>query len=341
MKICTLAPLALLACLLWPGQAQATDHPFGHCEGHRTASCTMTVAANQTIFIKESFGGSTAAPTDTFSLTYTQARCDTDSLATYCSYYAHTGASSGSVTISFNVSTGGNESVAESWDPGDVVNTGSPVDQSCFASGSMPTGTNNVSVCSIQSTQTNDIFEYQFRGSDFFNTSFGLPANGPTVQKYTGPDTFSALYVNATLGTSPITLIPSGAPSTTALSMSMTNTTSSTATFGGQLVTLKSGVTPVTRHNDSSIIKFHPSPARHRPLVLAWILPFGWPWRGRRASGWPQQRRLNVKLSAPRSGCPAEHYGIVQQAHRDPSRSPINEREWGIGNRQHVTSKVF
>jgi hypothetical protein len=278
MKLRTLAPLALLACLLWPGQAQATDHPFGHCEGHRTASCTMTVAANQTIFIKESFDGSTTAlPTDTFSLTYTNVRCDswTDAGGTHtaCSYYAHTGSNSGSVTISFNVSTGGNESVAESWDPGDVVNTGSPVDHSCFASGSMPTGTNNVSVCSIQSTQTNDIFEYQFRGSDFFNTSFGLPANGPTVQKYTGPDTFSALYVNATLGTSPITLIPSGAPSTTALSMSMTNTTSSTATFGAQLVTLKSGITPVTQPNRSKIIKFHPSPARHRPLVLAWILP--------------------------------------------------------------------
>jgi hypothetical protein len=196
MKICTLALLALLACLLWPGQAQATDHPFGHCAGARTGSCTMTVAANQTIFINESFGGSTAAPTDTFPLTYTQARCDTDSLAIYCSYYVHTGVNSGSVTISFNVSISGNEFVAESWDPGDVPNTGSPVDQSCFASGSMPTGTNNVSVCSIQSTQTNDIFEYQFRGSDFFLTGFGLPANGPTVVKYSsGPDSFTGFYV--------------------------------------------------------------------------------------------------------------------------------------------------
>jgi len=179
MKIHTLALFSLLACLLWPGQAQATDHPFGHCAGPRAASCTLTVAANQTIFIKESFGGSTAAPTDSLSLTYTQARCDTDpSTATYCSYYAHTGASSGSDTVSFNVSTSGNEFVVESWDPGDVVNTGSPVDQSCFATGSVPMGTSNVSVCSIQSTQTNDIFEYQFRGTDFFNSSFGLPPTG-------------------------------------------------------------------------------------------------------------------------------------------------------------------
>jgi hypothetical protein len=263
MKLSTLALFslfALFACLLWPGQAQATDHPFGHCEAHRAASCTMTVAANQTIFIKESFDGSTTAlPTDTFSLIYTNVRCDswTDAggTETACSYYAHTWSNSGSDTVSFNISTGGNESVAESWDPGDVPNTGSPVDQSCFASGSMPTGTNNVSFCSIQSTQVNDIFEYQFRGSDFFNTSFGLPANGPTVQGYAGPDTFSKFLVNATLSTSPIAVIPSGAPSTTALSMSMTNTTSSTATFGAQLVTLKSGVTPVTRRNLSKIIK--------------------------------------------------------------------------------------
>jgi hypothetical protein len=185
MKIHTLAPLALLACLLWPGQAKATDHPFGHCAGSRAASCTLTVAANQTIFIKESTGGATpATPTDTLTLTYTQVRCDTDvNTDHYCSYYAHTGSSSGSDTVSFNIATTGNGFVVEAWDPGDVVNTGSPVDQSCFAAGTMPTGTNNVSVCSIQSTQTNDIFEYQFKGSDFFNTSFGLPANGPTVQE--------------------------------------------------------------------------------------------------------------------------------------------------------------
>ncbi len=276
MKIHTLALFSLLACLLWPGQAQATDHPFGHCEGHRAASCTMTVAANQTIFIKESFGGSTAAPTDSLSLTYTQARCDTDSLATYCSYYAHTGASSGSDTVSFNVSTSGNEFVVEAWDVADVVNTGSPVDQSCSASGSMPTGTNNVSVCSIQSTQTNDIFEYQFKGSDFFNTSFGLPANGPTVQGYAGPDTFSKFLVNATLGTSPIAVIPSGAPSTTALSMSMTNTTSSTATVGAQLVTLKSGVAAAPPPQCVFVICLSRPSAPYAPLLLGWFLPFGW-----------------------------------------------------------------
>ena len=295
MKLRTLALFSLLACLLWPGQAQATDHPFGHCEAHRAASCTMTVAANQTIFIKESFDGSTTAlPTDTFSLTYTNVRCDswTDAggTETACSYYAHTGSSSGSDTVSFNISTGGNESVAESWDPGDVPNTGSPVDQSCFASGSMPTGTNNVSVCSIQSTRTNGIFEYQFRGSDFFLTSFGLPANGPTVQKYSGPDTFSAFYVNATLGTSPITLIPSGAPSTTALIMSMTNTTSSTATFGAQLVTLKSGVAAVPVRHHSQIIKYRSNQiGGKRIIVLAWILPLGWPWRWRQPSGYKPQ----------------------------------------------------
>jgi hypothetical protein len=68
--------------------------------------------------------------------------------------------------------------------------------------------------------------------------------------------------------------------------MSMTNSTSSTATFGAQLVTLKSGIAPVTRRNLSKIIKFHQPPPRHRPLVLAWILPLGWPWRGRRPCGY-------------------------------------------------------
>ena len=60
-----LSLLALFACLLWPGQAKAVDHPFGHCAGARTGSCTLTVAANQTIFIKESFGGSPVLPGDT------------------------------------------------------------------------------------------------------------------------------------------------------------------------------------------------------------------------------------------------------------------------------------
>jgi hypothetical protein len=235
--------LLFLVLLFAAGQAKAVDHPFGNCAGSRAASCTLTVAANQTIFIKESLGGATAAtPTDTKSLTYTQVRCDNDvNTDRYCSYYAHTGLSSGSDTVSFNIATTGNSFVVEAWDPGDVANTGSPVDQSCFAAGTMPTGTNNVSICSIQSTRTNDIFEYQFKGSDFFLTSFGLPANGPTVTKYTNPDSYTGFYVNATLGTSPILLIPSGAPSTTALSMSITNTTSGTAHFGAQLVTLLSG----------------------------------------------------------------------------------------------------
>ena len=245
-EIVFVSMLALFAFLLWPGQAKAVDHPFAHCAGPRAASCTLTVAANQTIFIKESFQGATAAPTDTLTLTYTNVRCDnwTDAggTETACSYYAHTGASSGSDTVSFNVSSSGNEFVVEAWDVADVVNTGSPVDKSCFASGSMPTGTNNVSVCSIQSTQTNDIFEYQFRGSDFFNTSFGLPTNGPTVTRYSGPDTFTSFLVNANLSASPITVNPSGAPSTITLSESMSNGTSGAATFGAQLVTLKSGV---------------------------------------------------------------------------------------------------
>jgi hypothetical protein len=276
-----LSLLALFAFLLWPGQAQATDHPFGHCAGPRAASCTLTVAANQTIFIKESFGGSAALPTDTFSLTYTNVRCDswTDAggTETACSYYAHTGANSGSDTVSFNVSTGGNEFVVESWDVADVVNTGSPVDQSCFATGSVPMGTSNVSVCPIQSTQTNDIFEYQFRGTDFFNSSFGLPANGPTVTKYIGPDTFSAFYVNATLGASPITVIPSGAPSTTTLSMSMSNGTGGAASFGGQLVTLKSGVSASPVRHRAQVINFKPrsqpnSVPRSTPRLLYAIL---------------------------------------------------------------------
>ena len=275
-----LSLLALFACLLWPGQAQAVDHPFGHCAGPRAASCTLTVGANQTIWVKESFGGSTAAPTDSLLLTYTQARCDTDSgatAATYCSYYAHTGASSGSDTVSFNVSSSGNEFVVESWDPADVINTGSPVDQSCFATGSVPAGTSNVSVCSIQSTQTNDIFEYQFRGTDFFNSSFGLPVNGPTVTRYSGPDTFSSFLVNAALSASPITVIPSGAPSTTTLSMSMSNGTSGAASFGAQLVTLKSGVVAAPFRSHSKIINFKPRPQpnsvpRSTPRLLYAIL---------------------------------------------------------------------
>jgi hypothetical protein len=273
-----LSLLALFAFLIWPGQAQATDHPFGHCAGARTGSCTLTVAANQTIFVKESFGGATALPTDSLLLTYTLGRCDTDpSTATYCSYYAHTGASSGSDTVSFNVSTGGNEFAVESWDVADVINTGSPVDQSCFATGSVPAGTNNVSVCSIQSTQTNDIFEYQFRGTDFFFSSFGLPANGPTVQGYSGPDTFSKFLVNATLSTSPIAVIPSGSPSTTVISMSMSNGTGGAASFGAQLVTLKSGVSASPVRHRAQVINFKPrsqpnSVPRATPRLLYAIL---------------------------------------------------------------------
>jgi hypothetical protein len=260
--------------LLWPWQAKATDHPFGHCEGHRTASCTLTVGANQTIFVKESFGGSATPPTDSLTLTYTLGRCDTDlgpTGATYCSYYAHTGASSGSDTVSFNVSTGGDEGIVESWDVADVINTGSPIDQSCFAAGTVPNGTSNVSTCSIQSTQTNAIFEYQFRGDSFFFSSFGLPANGPTVQGYAGPDTFSKFLVNAALGTSPITVIPSGAPSTTMISMSMSNGTGGTAHFGAQLVTLKSGVTATNpvRHR---VIQDRYRVPRHRERILRAIL---------------------------------------------------------------------
>jgi hypothetical protein len=274
-RITVFAPLALLAlfvCLLWPGQAKAVDHPFGHCEGHRTASCTLTVGANQTIFVKESFGGATAAPTDILLLIYTLGRCDTDvSTGTYCSYYAHTGASSGSDTVSFNVSTGGNEGIVESWDVADVINTGSPIDQSCFAAGTVPNGTSNVSTCSIQSTQTNAIFEYQFRGDSFFFSSFGLPANGPTVQGYAGPDTLSKFLVNAALGASPITVIPSGAPSTTTISMSMSNGTGGTAHFGAQLVTLKSGAAPAGRVRHRVLQKYRVP--RHRERILLALLP--------------------------------------------------------------------
>ena len=290
MKLRAFILLALFACLLWPGQSKATDHPFGHCEGHRAASCTLTVGANQTIFVKESFGGATAAPTDSLLLTYTLGRCDTDvNTGTYCSYYAHTGASSGSDTVSFNVSTGGNEGIVESWDVADVINTGSPIDQSCFAAGTVPNGTSNVSTCSIQSTQTNDIFEYQFRGDSFFFSSFGVPANGPTVQAEPGPDTFSKFLANATLSTSPIAVIPSGSPSTTVISMSMSNGTGGVAHFGAQLVTLKSGSTPASPVRHRVIQDKYHVPRHRERILLGAILPI-WLRRKEKVCGRQQQR---------------------------------------------------
>jgi hypothetical protein len=265
--------LALFACLLWPGQARATDHPFGHCVGPRAASCTLTVGPNQTIFIKESFGGSPALPTDSLTLTYTQARCDAWGTGNFCSYFAHTGASSGGDTVSFNVSTSGNEFVVESWDVSDVVNTGSLVDQSCFASGSMPTGTNNVSLCPIQSTETNDIFEYQMEGTDFFLTVLARQPTGQLSRNMLGR-TLSAhsFFVNAALSASPITVIPSGAPSTTTLIIPMTNSTGSRTSFGAQLVTLKSGAAPAGRVRHRVLQKYR-VPKRTELILFGAILP--------------------------------------------------------------------
>jgi hypothetical protein len=271
MKLRTLVLFSLLA-LLCPHQASATQ-PASKCAVVNSTTCALGsgTGTNQTIVLSVYYaaGVSPTTPTDGFVLTYTQIRCDgwTDGIGSehICSYYAHTASNSGADTITVSGSAA-RAIWAGSWAATDVKNTGSPVDQSCFATGGIPTGTSSFSTCSISSTQTNDIFAYMvsaaLTSSSSCNfTSANGATNGPSVQNDVGVDANCAFFFT-NVNFSSNAVIASGAPSTTTTAFSSTNTGGQIGTFGVQLVTLLPPPSAGVSDGDSVIINFKPPKRR-------------------------------------------------------------------------------
>jgi hypothetical protein len=274
--------LALLGLLFSFAASTRATSPAAQCTAHAT-SCTATgVGAGQTVIVTVSYGtGATpATPTDTFGLTYTvpsfsgpSQNCaswtGTFGTQTLCFFYAHTGSNSGSDTITTGGTGSGALNVpvveADFWAAADVVPSGSPIDNWCFASGSAPNGTSTFSSCSLQSTQTNDIFDY-FIEMDVIGSCLYLDlrspatANGPSVRDTTASGVCRAFLLNVDAGTHLV--IPSGAPATTTIIFNSFNASGVPGTFGAILLTLKSGATP--------------TPVHHR-VNMGWLFVFGCP----------------------------------------------------------------
>ena len=215
-------------------------------------------------------------------------------------YWAKTGAHSGAETVTCTTSAAGNVTYGlSSWAASDVnVTAATPEDASVFrqdtnantcTSPSPVSGTYSLSV-------TNDVVLSMIG----FNSVFDLPSqtstSGPVQQSFIAEEgagsngaiegfaNFSGSFSGSTG-----TLAPLAIQSSVHTTWTWGSCTSTAGNAGIYTVALKGPLVAPTQQPAPYIINYRPQPARHRPLVLAWILPLGWPWRGRRASGWPRQ----------------------------------------------------
>jgi hypothetical protein len=308
MKLPTLVLFSLLAAL----PARAQNHPAanGNCASTGSGCAFFTTAGNVNpgpnqvmVAAVEGVAGRTFnGCTDTYGVTWTQFSAGQGVWSNsnlgitnvpQTAYWAKTGAHSGAETVTCTTSVAGNVSYSlSSWAATDVnVLAANPEDTSVFR---QDTNANSCTAPSpVTGTYTLSVANDIVMTMIGYNSTFDLPNNtsssGPLQQSMHGAGAggngafkeyanFSGAFSGST-GT--LASIPPQAGVATTFTWSACVNTAGNA--GISLLALKGVATAKVRHY-SQVIKFHPSPARHRPLVLAWILPLGWPWRERRPS---------------------------------------------------------
>jgi hypothetical protein len=329
MKPHTLVLFSLLALAALPAHAQ--NHPAsvsGNCNATNScAFCSSSCgtglvlpAANQVMVmlvsgpgdnetlssIADTYGiggscsGSTCGGWTRFSVgSNTHSNSNQGITAQMVGYWAKTGSNSGAETVTLTWSSGGTARLMplSSYAATDVNVTATNVeDASAFHEDTLantcgspsPTIGGGSAPNLLTLSQTNDIVISLLDYNTTFDEPSGSSVSGPTQNTIA----VSRHYYFASLtgwngSTGTLSAVSTGSQTITWTWGSCVGT----AGNAGLLTVALKGPSTTRLRTLSKIIKFHPQPARHRPLVLAWILPLGWPWRGRRPSGYKPQYR--------------------------------------------------
>jgi hypothetical protein len=269
--------LILFAGLLWPILAEALS-PAAFCETNTGTTCTLTLIAGYTIIVNQN--NSTTIPSDTKSLTYTAPAGLTNSFVDNHGFnategmqqsYAHTGASTGSDTVTCGV-----RCEVLMYAPTDISSSGNPFDGSgCFAHGDVSTSASStITSCTLTTTLPNDIYEYitlaTGPGPACTAIAIGVPSNGPTTTEY-GLGVCGFDFHNITGPGPQGTIIPSGGAISLAITFPASNSSGSLGSWGIQLAALKNPNPVASSAPAPYIIKYSP-PSKFTPLVLYTIL---------------------------------------------------------------------
>lgn len=273
----------ILLFLALPNIAWAVDNQA--C-GATSTHCTLTInGTNGTIITAwETGANNTTQPTDNFTDTYhvlatavgggTGCFTTTNSFGVtvlLCWSYANNGSNTGALTVTGNANT--NEIFARFLPSTDVINSGNPLDKQCTFNGLLPAAATSINTCSLQSTQTNDIWTYIAEQDVSGGCSFGTPTGANN-----GPSVTSKGALNCTLAAinydSSGVIQPSGAPQTVTIQLATSNGAGGNQNFNAFLVTLKSGNVGTVKHK-ARVIKYTPHPdsiPAFRPELIFTIL---------------------------------------------------------------------
>ncbi len=170
--------------------------------------------------------------------------------------YAPTNSNSGSVTITTGTSAAGAYMWAHFIPGANISLSGNPFDKDCGYATTKPAATTSYNTCSIQSTQTNDIFMYFMIMGDnsSCNLNPGSASNGPSVSTKGQSLCVSNFFIN--FDTNGV-IQPSGAPTTFTMAAvgSLDSSGGGTTQLAGLLMTLKPGSAGVASPKHAYIIK--------------------------------------------------------------------------------------
>lgn len=290
--------LALLACLFWPGQAKAITEPAvyvqsGTCNTGSFTTCQIAVSASQRVFI----GGIVASDitlitSTTPSLTWHKINDDKNTFgagsgANYYlwEWYADTGASSGTMTITY--APAAFVSSITAWNCTYIDCTSTPPDIHGFSQGTMTTGSCPdgagfycYTAASVTTTQANDLIISNQMQQD--GTFFGTAVAGTLTGGFAMNQASNAAGINFFTGYSIVCVSSCGtanvySPENIGAAGAyavLAQTNGNGGSFNGmamQTFGIKTVSSAPAAQPAPYIINYHP-PAKFTPLLLYTIL---------------------------------------------------------------------